>query len=160
MNEYKVARFLGWFSIGLGLTEVIAPKMIQRFLGTEEKETLIRAFGVREIASGVGILAQDDEPSPWVWSRVGGDALDLGTLGAAMTGDNPKRRNVGIAMAMVAGITALDVITGAKLRGTEGGFEESDFSNVRSESREVTRPFMAGIDGPGEASAGKHGDLL
>jgi hypothetical protein len=145
MNEYKVARFLGWFSIGLGVTELVAPRMITRLLGTSENDTLVRAYGVREIASGIGILAQSRQPSPWVWSRVGGDALDLATLGTSLVKDNPNRRNVGIAMAMVAGVTALDLFAGLKLRSSEKGHEEDDFSNVRWEARNATRPFMEGI---------------
>src|SRR5690349_11170757 len=32
-NEKTVARGLGWFSIGLGLVEVLAPRTVERFLG-------------------------------------------------------------------------------------------------------------------------------
>lgn len=49
-------------------------------------------------------------------ARIGGDALDLGTLAKALHRDNPKRRNAAIATAMVVGITLLDVVafTGVK----------------------------------------------
>ena len=39
----------------------------------------MRLVGAREIASGFGILAQN-KPTPWLWSRVGGDAMDLALL--------------------------------------------------------------------------------
>jgi hypothetical protein len=42
-------------------------------------------------------------------SRVAGDALDVLTLLAAMRGDNPKRANVALALAMVLGVTVLDI---------------------------------------------------
>jgi len=33
------------------------------------------------------------------WSRVAGDMPDLASLAAAYTGDNPKKRNVGVGIA-------------------------------------------------------------
>jgi hypothetical protein len=107
MNEMKVARGLGWFSIGLGLTEVVAGRSLGRALGMEDRTWLLRGFGLREIASGVGILSRDS-PTLGVWSRVAGDALDLAALGSAYTSDNPERDNVALAIGAVAGITALD----------------------------------------------------
>jgi hypothetical protein len=72
------------------------------------QEGLIAGYGVREIATGIGILASKD-PTPWIWGRVAGDGLDLATLATALEGNNPKKGNVGIAMVAVAGVTALDV---------------------------------------------------
>jgi len=42
---------LGWFSIGLGLAEVLAPRSLTRGLGMEGHEQLMQAYGVREIAT-------------------------------------------------------------------------------------------------------------
>jgi len=106
---HTLAQGLGWFSIGLGLAEVVAPGRLAQFLGMEERTELIRLYGLREIATGVGILSQDD-PTPWLWGRVGGDVLDLGTLAAGLRDHNPQRQNVGIAIAAVAGVMALDVL--------------------------------------------------
>jgi hypothetical protein len=103
-----LARGLGWFSIALGVAEVLAPRQLARALGMRGHEGLIQAYGLREIATGVGILASRD-PAPWIWGRVGGDALDVATLAGALGPDNPKRENVGIAMGAVAGVTALDL---------------------------------------------------
>ena len=52
-------------------------------------EPIVFAYGVREVVNGIGILASDD-PTPWVWGRVGGDALDIATVAAGMSGDNPR----------------------------------------------------------------------
>ena len=109
-----LAGFLGWFSIGLGLAETLAPERVAEWLGMEDWSDLIRAYGVRELAAGMGVLSQE-HPTPWVWARVVGDALDLATLSARLTPGNPKRRNVGIAIAAVAGVTVLDVICGRQL---------------------------------------------
>jgi hypothetical protein len=103
-----LARGLGWFSIALGVAEVVAPRALARALGMKGQEGLIAAYGMREIATGLGILASKD-PTPWIWGRVAGDGLDLATLAANLEGNNPKKENIGIAMAAVAGVTALDV---------------------------------------------------
>jgi hypothetical protein len=103
-----LARGLGLFSIALGVVEVAAPRALARALGMKGQEGLIAGYGVREIATGIGILASKD-PTPWIWGRVAGDGLDLATLATALEGSNPKKGNVGIAMAAVAGVTALDV---------------------------------------------------
>ncbi len=103
-----LARGLGVFSIALGLVEVVAARSLTRALGMQGNETLVRLYGLREIAKGVGILASND-PMPWMWGRVAGDALDLATLATGLEGDNPKRDNVMLALASVAGVTALDI---------------------------------------------------
>ena len=94
MNEMKVARGLGWFSIGLGLAEIVAGREIGRTLGMEDRTWLIRAYGVREIASGIAIFSQDT-PRAGVWSRVAGDVLDLATLVSAYSGGQPEARQRG-----------------------------------------------------------------
>jgi hypothetical protein len=110
-NTDRLARALGWFSIGLGLTELLAPRALTRWLGMEGSEALVRAYGVREI--GAGIMTLSPDKGLGLQSRVAGDALDIATLLPALRGDNPKRDNVAIALAMVVGVTLLD-IAGAK----------------------------------------------
>jgi hypothetical protein len=107
----RLARALGWFSIGLGLTELLAPRALTRWLGMEGSEALVRAYGMREI--GAGIMTLSPDKGLGLQSRVAGDALDIATLLAGLRADNPKRDNVAIALAMVVGVTLLD-IAGAK----------------------------------------------
>src|SRR3954462_1142776 len=109
MHEERVAQGLGWFSIGLGLTEVLAGRALGRSLGMEHRTGLLRAFGLREIATGIGILSQR-RPAAWVWGRVAGDALDLAVLGSACTPDNPRRDNVLAAIGTGAGVTGVDLL--------------------------------------------------
>lgn len=112
-----LARGLAWFSIGLGLVQIGAPRQVTRFLGLDEgQENLVRLFGAREIAHGVAILSQRT-PAAGVWSRVGGDALDLAALGLALTRGRPRAERVGLAMVMVGGVAALDMIAARKLTG-------------------------------------------
>ena len=109
-----LARGLGWFSIGLGLAELLATRRLTRTLGMEGHEGLVQAYGLREIATGIAILSAND-PAPWIWGRVGGDALDIATLAVGLDEDNPKRGNVGLGIGAVLGVTALDVICGQML---------------------------------------------
>ena len=114
----NLAKGLGWFSIGLGMTELLAAERLARLLGMEGKETLIRAYGLREIAAGMLCLAP--EKTIGVWSRVAGDGLDIATLLSAHTDDNPKKRNVGVALAAVAGVTLLDLVCAQALTVRHG----------------------------------------
>src|SRR5690349_5148081 len=102
-----VARGLGWFGIGLGAMEILAPRWLSRMIGVEETPGLLRLFGAREIASGIAILALDN-PGPAVWSRVGGDAMDLAALGIAVGSPGTEAGKAIGATVAVAGVTALD----------------------------------------------------
>jgi hypothetical protein len=103
----RMARNLGWFSLGLGALEIFAPERITRALGMEGQESLVRAYGFREVASGVLSLSIEKEAG--LWSRVIGDGLDIATLMAGLRDDNPKKGNVAMALMMVGGITLLDI---------------------------------------------------
>src|SRR5918911_2634191 len=113
-TAHRLAQGLGWFSIGLGLAELLAPEGVTRPFGMQRHTALIRAYGLREIAAGVGILTQPD-PTPWVWGRVAGDALDIATMAAGLSSDNPRRGNVAVALAGLVGITALDAYSAQRL---------------------------------------------
>jgi uncharacterized membrane protein len=107
-DSERLARGLGWFGIGLGLAEIMAPRTLARFLGTRNHEILFRMMGLRDIATGVGILTQR-RPAKWLWARVGGDIMDLAVLGRAFESESAKPVNVAIATAAVTGVAALDV---------------------------------------------------
>ena len=109
-----LANFLGWFSLGLGAAEILAPRTLERWLGVEGRMALVQGYGVREVGTGIGILTER-RPAGWVWGRVAGDVLDLGTLATALTPDNPRKRNVLLAMGAVAGVMALDVLCARQL---------------------------------------------
>ncbi len=107
MNARRLARALGWLSLGVGLAELVAPRALARFLGVKGTGVL-RLYGLREVASGVGILTHAWS-APWVWSRVAGDLMDLASLGGALK-RSPKKAHVGIALGSVVATTALDVL--------------------------------------------------
>ena len=120
-----LARALGWFSIGLGLAELLAPRLVARAAGLEGRERMLQLYGAREIATGLGILLAPN-PRPWVASRVAGDALDIATLV-----DAGSTKSM-VALAAVGGVTAVDVYAAASLHtkprpffdyGTRTGFK-------------------------------------
>lgn len=113
-NLHTLAKGLGWFSLALGAIELLAPETLDRALGLDHHEPLTRAYGLREIGAGLGILLSDD-PTPWVWARVAGDALDLASLAPALERSNPQRAVAAGAVANVALITALDIFCAAAL---------------------------------------------
>ena len=118
MKARDVACGLAWFGIGLGLAELLAPRAIARATGLRGKETLLQIFGLREIASGVLILAAED-PETWLWTRVAGDILDSFVLSRGMRADNFDRQRAMLATAAVAPIVALDALYARRSQGRE-----------------------------------------
>lgn len=105
----SVARGLAWFSIALGVAELVAPRMMARAAGVNAGPGAVRFYGLRELACGVGILASRN-PRPFLWARVGGDALDLGTLALSSNKWSARdRQRATVAAVNVACVTALDV---------------------------------------------------
>jgi len=109
-----LARALGWFSVGLGLLETLAPEQVARWLGIERKAGFVRACGMRELTNGAAIL-RDPQRAQWLWARVAGDVMDLAGLAGAMSDDNPRRGRVTTSTMLVAGIAVLDLVCGVQL---------------------------------------------
>lgn len=114
-QEQQLAGAMGWFGIALGLAELLTPRRVATTIGVSpEHRTLIRLMGLRELASGVGILSNRSSAAA-VWSRVAGDVLDLALLGAAFTSNRSDRSRLAAATASVAGAMFMDVITAQQL---------------------------------------------
>jgi hypothetical protein len=115
MTDTEAARGLGWASIAIGLTEILAPHQLENAMGIHNGENtgILRTLGVREILHGVDILAHDD-PAPGVWARIAGDALDSALLGIAAT-RTKKPASFATIFSMVLGIGVLDAVVGARL---------------------------------------------
>lgn len=109
-----LVRGLGWFSIGLGVLELLAPRKMARQSGLAEGQApQVAAYGLREIGTGIGILAARD-PGPWVMARVAGDAMDALTLARAAR--QPSGPGLPIALGLVLGIAAVDLACSLALR--------------------------------------------
>jgi hypothetical protein len=79
-------------------------------------QTLVGLYRLREIGTGIGLLVARD-PMLWVWARVGGDALDMGTLASGVTARNPRQNGALAGLLMVVGLTALDLALAGRLHG-------------------------------------------
>ena len=122
IDATTMARGLGWFSLALGLAEVVAPKTIQKWIGVRrgDHSSLIRLMGLREIGHAAAILLPRN-PTMGVWSRLAGDALDLGSLGSAFSTRRAQKDRLSAATAFVAGTTVVDAITAGWLTSEGGG---------------------------------------
>lgn len=118
----RLAHGLAWFSISLGLAELLAPRLVSRLVGGNgQYASLIRTYGARELLSGLMILGQGSRPAAAVWSRVAGDAVDIATIAAAGASPRTNKGGVAIAAAGVLGVTALDLYCARELsRGIVG----------------------------------------
>jgi uncharacterized membrane protein len=128
----RLTKGLGWFSVGLGLAEIVAPRSVANAAGVREdlkNRSLLRLYGLRELAAGIGILTQD-RPAGWMWARVGGDVLDLSSLASALTDERTDKKRVAFSIASVVGVTAADLYCAQQLEETPNG--QSTTSIVRT----------------------------
>ena len=135
-TESRRPRALGYFSLGLGLTQVLVPGAVSRLIGLKSgttSTTLMRAVGVRELAAGAGILSQS-RPGLWLWSRVAGDIMDVALLCAALADSRNARSRLAAALSSVGAVTAADVSAaqGFYKNSTHGGAAEP---GVRDEAQ-------------------------
>lgn len=117
----KLAKGLGYFSIGLGLMELLMPAQLGEMVGVSNRyRAFLPVLGLREIAHGAAILSQQ-KPTTGVWSRVGGDAVDLAYLATAFAGEENNKNRLTGAVIAVLGVTALDVMCAKALSGEDWG---------------------------------------
>ena len=118
-QDIRLSKVLGAFSLCLGAVELFAPRSITRMFGLAVPSAVIRAFGLREMASGFTVLAHPDDARP-LGLRVAGDAMDLAVLGGAlMAPGNQRRPATLLATAAVLCVTMLDLAaTGALHRSS------------------------------------------
>jgi hypothetical protein len=154
------ARALGWFSIGLGLAELAMPRRLARVAGMPNVPALTRFYGLREIGTGIGILSSRD-PSPWLWGRVAGDALDVATVGAGLvTAGRPLRTLTSIAMLLGIAYVDMKVAEAAppekKLRKHSGRdySMRSGFPRPASEMRGIAQKPSRRLAGETQQAAG------
>ena len=121
-GNVRMSKALGWFSLAVGLAELAAPRGVARLIGVkddDENRRLLQTLGLRELATGIVILARPHEPAG-MWARVGGDMMDLTLLGSALKSERADRSRITAATAAVLGVTALDVLTCQRLGGGKG----------------------------------------
>jgi hypothetical protein len=134
---------LGWFSIALGVAELMAPRQVAHLIGiraNERTRSVLRAYGAREIATGLGLLSQPTDPK-WLWSRVGGDAIDLATLGQATRNEKTDAARIGFATAAVLGVTALDVLAAQQVTTARREIEQFGLNVTGEQAITVKSPL-------------------
>jgi hypothetical protein len=104
---------LGLASLGIGLTELAAPRFVESMLGLDHQQRhrgILRVLGVRELMHGIGILTPNGNGglTSGLWARVAGDVLDTALLGVAATKTNRPASFAAVATA-VAGIGVADL---------------------------------------------------
>ena len=169
------ARALAWFGIGLGLAELLMPRKVAHAAGALNLPLLTRTHGLREIGTGIGILTSRD-PSPWLWGRVAGDAIDIATVGTGLlTQRRPMRTMVSLAMLLGVAYIDMKVADAAPLKkkaakkglygyGTRSGFPRpidamrgialkpsEKMTPAASPSSGMSTPPQAGRLGPGSS---------
>jgi hypothetical protein len=112
---YRLAQFLGIFSLMLGVIELIWGGAIARHIGLGGGyEWLVRVYGAREFLNGVLILMSKD-PTPWIWLRVIGDGLDAATLIWGYTRDPSHLVGVIVSFVAVTPVVLADIYCAIKL---------------------------------------------
>ena len=121
VDDVEFARGLGWASIGIGLTELLAPKQVNNLLGLDDspdRRGTLRVLGVRELCHGIAILSEEEanqRMAASVASRVAGDVLDSALLGIAAT-KTKKPFQFAVITAMVLGIGLADLLCAKRVR--------------------------------------------
>jgi hypothetical protein len=111
----QLSMMIGMTAIGLGMWGTLFPKSVKRTLGVAAPTAaVVGLFGARELWSGFK-LAEDPTRSGVLWARVGADVFDIAALMALTRPSNPKRGNARLALGAVLAITALDVVTAARM---------------------------------------------
>jgi uncharacterized membrane protein len=119
LTRWHVPSALGVLSVGLGLAALLAPRKLATACGISRAQRLLPLVGARELASGAGLLS-GRQTEMWLWSRVIGDVMDLAVLATAHDGMPGGRRRVSATAAVVAAITAADVVAAVQ-QSREGG---------------------------------------
>jgi uncharacterized membrane protein len=109
---------LAWFSVGLGVTQLVAPGFLGDLAGLpggqgRRRDLAIRACGARELVTGIGLLGSTDK-TRWLQARVLGDAIELGLLATALTSSRSSKARLAVVMAAMAAVTALDIVATRK----------------------------------------------
>lgn len=116
--DQRLATNLGWFSIALGAAELLVPGLVARISGAPDSQrsrSVIRSYGGREIANGIAILTSMPRPAGWIWGRVAGDVLDIGSVAAGMLSKDGSVPIGLMAMTSLLGVTAIDYYCADKL---------------------------------------------
>ncbi len=112
---------IAWFSVALGVTQIVAPDALARLIGMRPSATTrntMRAIGVREITTGFGLLS-NAKSSPWLWTRLAGDMVDLSLIGTGVGRRADDRTRAARTALAMGGVAALDLYAATRSRRTQ-----------------------------------------
>ena len=108
-TDRRLSTGLAWFSLGLGLTELFAPRMLSRAIGLKPRPKMMRALGIREIATGVGMLSKP-RSALGPRARVAGDVMDLAVLATS-----PRSRRGAMSPGLITAVVAVAAVAAVDL---------------------------------------------
>jgi uncharacterized membrane protein len=132
LPEDGLARFLGWFSFGLGVAQLFTPRAVNWLIGVRDdarSRACQRAVGVRELGAAAGIFSQR-RPAPWIWGRVAGDINDLALLALGL-GKSESRPRTMTAIGSVVAIGITDTVDAVRNTRAIEQDESADPRRVR-----------------------------
>jgi uncharacterized membrane protein len=122
-RDERIAEGLGWFSLGLGAAQLIAPGALNRLAGIHDDAAARRAqrfVGVREVGAFAAIMAGRPRPVLPLWSRLGGDLIDLALLGRAWERRRESAPRLALTIANIAAVTGLDAYAASRHTQADG----------------------------------------
>lgn len=121
MDARALARLLAAARVGLGLTMVVAPRVLGRLLvgrvAGGPARVLTRGFGARDVAIGAGMLRALRSGEPTLGWVAAGIAADLTDFAAAAAADDMPALGRAAMMAAGGGATVAGVLTAGALDG-------------------------------------------
>jgi hypothetical protein len=117
-----LADALGWGSSLLGAPMTVSPRRFVRAIGVRpDRRTVSLALvvGIREHLATLNILAMRQRRIG-MWSRVGGDVMDLSLLASAFLYRRQDVTRLAAATGLVAGLLTADLFTAVQLTRADG----------------------------------------
>lgn len=109
--QKTLTRFLAWFSLVLGLPQLLAPGRVNEAIGVkDDDDTRLwqRIVGAQELSAFAGVMTA---PRIFLWTRVAGDVFHLGLLARAWQTKKKDQTRLTVAIAQVGTTFGLDLFT-------------------------------------------------
>src|SRR5690349_13122050 len=104
----KIAAGLGWFSVGMGVAEIVAPGAVSKLIGVKRKSSDTRWRGVRKLAAGIGLM-QAPQSGMGLLTRAGANVLELSRMRSRSRRRGSNSGRAAIGLAALAGVAAICV---------------------------------------------------
>lgn len=119
----RLARAMGWTSLGLAGPQMVAPAAANRMIGvrpTPTSDRVMRAVGMQEALFAGAILGRPAGSASWLWGRVAGDVMHLAMLAQAATDERNDQRRLAGAFSVVTGALMLDTVAAVRMSRSAG----------------------------------------